>query len=216
MLRAVRRVLTTVLLGCALLLTGWAVGSPASACSCAGGTVADQVAAADVVFAGELVSREVQHPPGSVQGSDDPALHLFTVDAVHKGAATAEQRVVSADSSASCGLDLVGDGPFLVFATDPGDRPGGQLAADLCGGTAPLTPELVAEVERQTGPAAAPAPLDPPRVSAEALQAHGSPSWVPLAMEIGVAVLTLLAGVLAVRRRRRLQRPTTVVVLTRD
>ena len=124
MLRAVRRVLTTVLAGCALLLTGWVAPTPASACSCAGGTTAEQFDRADAVFTGTVLSRDVQHPPGPVHSSDDPALHLFAVDIVHKGTAYARLPFVSADSGASCGLEL-GDGPFLVFATDPADAPEG-------------------------------------------------------------------------------------------
>ena len=214
MLRAVRRVLTTVLVSSVLLLTSWVAPAPASACSCAGGTTAEQFDRADAVFTGTLLSREVQHPAGAVHGSDDPAVHVFALDVRYKGTASARQQVVSPDSGASCGLELTGDGPFLVFATDPADAPEGQLAAGLCGGTAPSTPELTAEVAQlaaSTGPV-----VYDRRPIGDEMSADESPAWTPLALEIGAAVLALLAGVLAVRRRRRLERPTTVVVLTRD
>ncbi|WP_299952965.1 hypothetical protein [uncultured Modestobacter sp.] len=209
-----RRALSTLLLGCAVLLAGWVAAPPAAACSCAAATTLEQFEAADVVFTGTLLSREVLHPPGGVRSSGDPALHVFTVDSLHKGAASAEQPVVSADSGASCGLELRGDGPFLVFATDPADAPEGQLAAGLCGGTTPLTPELAAEVE-SAGEAVTGLPSQGTG-DAPAGVSDGAPAWTGPALQGGTALLALLAGVLAVRRRRRLERRATVVVLTRD
>jgi len=70
---------------------------------------------------------------------------------VFKGSAAQRQGVVSADSGASCGLELSGDGPFVVFA----NREGAQYTASLCGGSAPLTAALEADL-RALGPAAAP------------------------------------------------------------
>jgi hypothetical protein len=75
---------------------------------------------------------------------DGPALRVFAVDALHEGTAYPQQEVVFPDSGSSCGLGLSGDGPFLVLATVAA---GGGLAAYLCGGSAPLTPELEAEVQ---------------------------------------------------------------------
>jgi len=218
----VRRLLTTVLVSCALLLAGWVAAPPASACSCAGGSTAGHLQRADAVFTGTLLSREVHHPAGGLASSADPAVHVFAVEAIHKGTAEAEQQVVSADSGASCGLELAGDGPFLVFATDPAGAPEGQLAADLCGGTAPLTPALAAEVHDLTG--AGPAPPGPeaplpgplPEPAPIGMAAEGASAGTAWALVLGTALLTLLAGALVVRSRRRAARPTTVLVLTRD
>jgi hypothetical protein len=218
--RGVRRLIAVLLGGCALLLAGW-VGAPtASACSCALTTTAEQVAGADVVFTGTLVSREVRHPPGRVFSSGDPALHVFAVDAVHKGTASAMQTVVSADSGASCGLTLSGDGPFLVFA----DRaPDGTLDADACGGTTLATTVLEAAVDALAEPATPPAPgtaaaLPGPvdRAPNDPMTADSGSPGAALGLEIGAAVAALLAGALAVRSRRRAARRTTVVVLTSD
>src|SRR3954467_2211060 len=93
---------------------GLLVASPAQACSCAEATTAQHVADADVVFTGTLLSRTVDHPDWPVMSRGAPALHVFAVDAVYKGDVHAEQGVVSAADGASCGLELAGDGPFVV------------------------------------------------------------------------------------------------------
>lgn len=206
-----RRTLVPLLVGGVLLLAGWVSAAPASACSCAPTGTAEQFAAADTVFSGRLTSREVLG--GS--SSDDPAVHLFAVDAVQKGSASADQTVVSAASGASCGLELAGNGPFLVFATRDDD---GVLRADLCGGTAELTPGLAAEVAGLGGPstlptepeAALPAelgrgPLD------QATADDGAPRSTTLALGVGAAVLAVLAGALVVRSRRRARRTTAAL-----
>lgn len=225
MLRGVRRLGTTVLVGCALLLTGWVAAPSASACSCALGSTAGQVAGADVVFTGTLVSREVEHPDDPVRSSSDRAVHVFAVDTLYKGTAFPRQVVVSADSGASCGLELQGDGPFLIVATSPADAPEGQLAADLCGGSAQLTPELEAEVQAVVAvpeglPLAHPeTPLpgarDAPGGMPVGMEAAGSSAATSLALEVGAGLGALLAGVLVVRSRRSTRR-TTAVPRTRD
>ncbi|MGY1856442.1 hypothetical protein [Modestobacter sp. SYSU DS0290] len=199
---------TTLLLGGALLVAGWVTPSPASACSCTTADTAEQFDRADAVFTGTLVSREVLRPGGS---SGDPALHVFAVDTLHKGVASARQQVVSACSGASCGLELTGDGPFLIFATDPPDLPEGQLAADLCGGTAPLTPQLAAEARGIAAVADPPTPGPP--VGAQAEEADGTKA---LALVAGAAGAAVLMGALVVVRDRRAARRATVLVLTRD
>ena len=184
-----RRSMTTLLAAMVLLLAGWVMASPASACSCAGGTTADHLDRADTVFTGRLLSREVSG--GS--SSTDPALHVFAVESVWKGSASAEQGVVSASSGASCGLELSGEGPFLVFAT----RTDGALSAGLCGGTAPWTPDLEADLATLTTTAA---PHDPePGAAGTALPGGGSWRWVLLGAA-GLTAAGFAAGYL-VRRR---------------
>ncbi|MFQ1002095.1 hypothetical protein [Modestobacter sp. SSW1-42] len=207
------RRLLVLLLGASVLLTaGWVLAPPASACSCALQSSAEQVERADVVFTGTLVSREVVHPVPGVVGSDDPAVHVFAVDTVLKGTASAQQEVVSADSSASCGLALSGDGPFLVHASDPPGGPEGQLTASLCGGTAPADAELVAQVQVLVSggvPRGPVGPLMPEAASSSAATVY----W----LVGGLVGLTLLVGGLAALAGRRADRRTlTVAVLTRD
>jgi hypothetical protein len=181
----------------AALGVAWGPATPASACSCVPATTADHVANADVVFTGTLVSREVSHPSAPVFSSTDPALHVFAVDAVFKGEAARRQGVVSAAEGASCGLELAGKGPFVVFATDDPALPAGQYAASLCGGSGPLTAAVDADL-RGLGPAAAPSAAAPGPGTAVA-PTGGSSWWAWLA---GGAVV-LVGGVPAWRLRRR-------------
>jgi hypothetical protein len=147
MRRAAGTVLAMVLVA---LAAGWWGATPAYACSCARAPLATYFANADAVFVGRLVSRTVTHPAEPMRSSADPALHVFAVDAVYKGDVLATQGVVSADAGASCGLELQGNGPFIVFGSrdDFVDvRPGpGQFAASLCDGTTAVTPALRAQV----------------------------------------------------------------------
>jgi hypothetical protein len=73
----------------------------------------------------------VTHAGGDIHSSGDPALHVFTVDMVFKGDVHQQHGVLSADMGASCGLELSGHGPFIVFARRPADVAGDQYAADL-------------------------------------------------------------------------------------
>ncbi len=118
----VRRGLLALLLAALFSAAGVLLASPASACSCAGDAdTAQYFADADAVFTGTLLSRTVSHPDWPTMSSADPALDVFATDTVFKGEVHEQQGVVSAAEGASCGLELSGDGPFVVFA-DP--RPG--------------------------------------------------------------------------------------------
>lgn len=180
----------------AMVLTGWVLATPAAACSCAGLATAEQFERADVVFAGHLVSREVN----GGASSSDPALHVFAVDAVFKGTAHARQGVVSAASGASCGLELSGDGPFLVFADRPGEQGDGPYSAGLCDGTAPVTPDLLTEVRSLS--AAEGAAVDPLPGAAGTELRSVPQSWAGVLVVAG-AGLALLTGLLVRRSRRR-------------
>ncbi len=186
-----RRTTTCLLTGVVLLVTGWVLPAPASACSCAGEPLAGQVARADAVFTGRLLSREV----GGGSSSADPALHVFAVDTVWKGSVAAEQGVVSAASGASCGLELSGDGPFLVLATRSAELDEGQLAADLCGGTAPWEPELADELQAATGSDGSAGP-QPGAAGTE--PAGGVRVW---GLAAGAVAAGLVAGLVLFRRR---------------
>ncbi|MGY2085502.1 hypothetical protein [Blastococcus sp. SYSU DS0539] len=204
-----RRTALFLLLSCWFAGLGLVVASPATACSCTGGTTAEFLARADVVFTGSLVSRE--EPSGIRVGSGDPALHVFAVDTVVKGTAHARQGVLSPASGASCGLELTGDGPVAVFATRDADLGGtafttladGQYAAFLCGGTAQLTPALEAELR-------ALAPAGP--AGAGALRRGGAGTELPAggrapALLLVTGTVVVLGGVALLRRRTRRPRP---------
>ncbi len=166
-----RRTVATLLLSCLFTALGLVVAAPASACSCTGGTTQDFFDRADAVFTARLVSRE--GPRGVLTSSADAALYVFAVDAVYKGSAQASQEVLSPDSGASCGLELTGEGSFVVFATRSADLGGTpfatpaahQYAALLCGGSGPATPEVEAELQALATPeppsGSPPGPADP-------------------------------------------------------
>ncbi|TFV63489.1 hypothetical protein E4P41_04330 [Geodermatophilus sp. DF01-2] len=168
------------------MLAGWVPAPAASACSCAGGTTAEYATRADAVFSGRLVSREVV---------GETALHVFVVETVHEGEVAARQGVVPAASGATCGLEVAGQGPFLVFATRDDDR----LAAGLCGGTATWTPEVAAQLQELTGATAA------PRSGAAGTELPGGPSAGALAVGAAVLLAAAVGGELLLRRRRPLR-----------
>ncbi|WP_091768963.1 hypothetical protein [Blastococcus aurantiacus] len=207
MRRAGILLLLSALLG-ALVVLG---ASPAQACSCVGGTTAEFTERADVVFTGRLISRT--EPGGLVRSSADPARHVFAVDAVAKGSASERQEVLSPVSGASCGLELAGDGPVVVFATHTADPhisatwpplEDDQYFAYLCGGSAPLIPQLEAELGdlRPPDPVAAPMPAAPvePRAAATTAPDRDGPAATLLVP--GAGAVLLAGGALLLRRRR--------------
>lgn len=179
MRRATSGLLATLL----LVLAGWVLAPSASACSCAGGTPTELALRADAVFSGRLVSREVL--------GGDTALHVFAVDTVYAGEVAARQGVVSAASGASCGLELTGEGPFLVFAT----REDGRLAAGLCGGTTAWTAEAAAEVQMLTGATA-------PEPGTAGTEFPTGPSRTALEAGAAVVLAAAVVGGLLLRRRQ--------------
>jgi hypothetical protein len=131
----------------------------AFACSCALSTTDEFVDLADVVVRGTIDDSTVS----------DPVTYTVSVAETYKGEAAGTLEVLSAASGASCGLEHVRLGEsYVVFAEDDG----GRLWASLCGGTAPATPALVAEVEAATSPGAE----------------TSAPSGVPTAAPAGQAV----------------------------
>ena len=196
-----RRTLATLLLACLLTSLGLLTATPAAACSCATQTTQQYFDRADAVFTAALVSRE--EPRGQVVSSADPAVHVFAVQTVYKGTALESQEVLSPVSGATCGLELSGTGPFVVFASrsmDLGGTPAPALAEHqyaslLCDGSGPVTPELEAELAglapsgpRSFAPAAEPRDDDARPVRA----------W-PLLAVLGAVVL-LGGGALLARR----------------
>jgi hypothetical protein len=139
--------------------------SPAQACSCAMSDDKEQFERADAVFKGTL-------PPGTQTGGGQSDTITLTFDAtrVYKGTVAAKQKVRTSGSGASCGLELSGAGPWLVFATLPweGEKKAAPAAdpakqvyeANLCGGTRAIG----ADEDPSFGkgePVAQPAPGDP-------------------------------------------------------
>jgi hypothetical protein len=194
----VRRALGAVVFGAILVAVLIAAAGPAAACSCAGPR-SDRAAldAADVAFVGDLV--ELPPPPGDTYSSADPVRYVFAVDRVFKGEPRERQSVVTARFGASCGLELAGSGPFLVFAdTTPNlglDGEDGELYANLCGGSRPIEASPVPEVF---------GPGDLPVAGASAVGSPDDDSIPVVPIAVGAAlVLAVAGGILLVRRSRR-------------
>ena len=112
-----------------------------AACSCASFTDEDALENADAAFTGTLV--ETITPAGGADSSTDPRRFVFDVDEVFKGDVFARQSIVTSRDGASCGLEIRGPGPFVVFAhtkTDgiPSGAADGELYSDMCSGTRAL------------------------------------------------------------------------------
>lgn len=181
-MRLLRALGAGLLLAVSMVVAG---AAPSFACSCAESSPAESVAAADVVVVGVVTGR--QGPPWRpVMSSADPAVYTVEVERVLAGEAARVSHVRSADSGASCGLELVETGSrYVVFA----DRQGEELWAGLCGGTGPADPGYLAEIEVVTGPGAPPSadvPAGAPPVAASA----GLAAPAALGAGLGLALLT--------------------------
>src|SRR5918995_7014499 len=138
--REVRRVTIRRLVGAALTVPGLIGGlmlvtaRPAAACSCAVMSEARKAAYADAIFVGTLIDRRIGEPTGAVTSSTHMAVWTFEVSRAYKGTVSKRQEIATAMSGASCGLELSGPGPFLVFARRPNDavaRAGGATASSI-------------------------------------------------------------------------------------
>ncbi|GAA3158170.1 hypothetical protein GCM10010531_06970 [Blastococcus jejuensis] len=195
--------MVTLLLTALLAVAGLLVAAPAQACSCAEATTAQHFADADAVFTGSLLSRDVDHPDWPVIGSGDPALLVFTAHVVFKGEVREAQGVVTASSSASCGLELSGKGPFVVFATSDPDLPDGQYRAGLCGGTAELDPLVVGELADLTNlTTSTGAPGGLPLEGEAGTEQPGGPDLLLLGLGAAVVLAVGLGSAWLLRRRR--------------
>lgn len=184
-----------------LITVGWVgvvIGAaPAGACSC--GMASDGAAFADsvAVFTGTLTERRDQARSGG-RSSANPVRLVFAVDRVYKGSAFAEQSVVNAASGSSCGLEVTGSGPFLVFTHDDPMLEGvvdGELATGLCSSTRNVTADQPVPASFGSGapPSAGASPVGPDRGG----------SWMPWVAGFGgIVVLVAIAGIFAARRRR--------------
>ena len=163
-LHAVTLALAAVLLALAAL---WATPPPAYACSCATASEEQQAASADVIFTGTVTADQVDKRTRT-------RTLRFTVDRVYKGQSTSIQVVTTHSSGASCGLEISGPGPFLVFA----DQERSGLTANLCGGT------RAGAAPASLGPGLTPA-AEPPSAPGDSRRGM----WIPL-----VAVILALSG----------------------
>jgi hypothetical protein len=185
-LPARRRHPAALLLAAVLMALGalWAGPAPAFACSCAAASDDQYAVNAAAIFTGTLVENQVDEPAQT-------RTLTFAVDRVFKGQVTATQVVTSQASGASCGVELSGPGPFLVFAQA---GPTG-LTADLCGGTRSGSAPVGLGVGDQPQP-------DPARPATG--QPDGEPRsgmWIPLVGFILALTAAAVVGLSLVRPR---------------
>jgi hypothetical protein len=108
----------------------WAQGGPVAACSCVESTDLESFDRASAVFVGEVIDDWSEPPPKSGEYSSDlPRWFTFATTAVYKGDVFDEQFVRTVTDGASCGMELGGSGPFLIFAAGSG-----ELRSTLCDG----------------------------------------------------------------------------------
>lgn len=194
--------LARVVVALAVVLT-WSIAeaAPASACSCASLTEQEALERADVVFSATLL--KIRTPGGERWSSTDPERFVFEVDTVYKGRAHVQQSVVTARDGASCGLELVGAGPFLVFATTGPDgmttrsTEPGELHANLCGGSRALTAAPPSSFGIGQPPMAGTAPVAP----ATGAEGEARLLW-SASGAVAAVVLGRLVWLVAARRRR--------------
>ena len=206
-MRAFRLLLGGVLGALSLVVLA---ASPSFACSCARAGTAEHVDNAVAVFTGTVADKEPP-PKRPVMSSMDPVTYTFEVARSFKGDVASPTEVLSAMSGASCGLEGIRTGDRYVVFADQGR--GGDLWASLCGGTAPWSAELEAEVVAAAGAGTPPdaVPAEPPSgvssgAGGEAVAApapdtpaaEGGFLAVPIAVAAGLG-LVLLAGGLWLR-----------------
>lgn len=207
--------MTRVLAALALALLSSALGSlvllapPAYACSCVHQTTGDQARAADQVFVG-VVSPEPAPTADATGGAGGAGVHrmLVRVDRVFAGELADRVQVVTAASPAACGIGELPVGEPVLFFTESGLRvqqphPDGEplVVANRCGGTAPVTDRLLADVTVVLGEPSPPhlAVPKPDEIEQAPMPGDGTPMWPWLA---GLLAAAAGAATYAARRAR--------------
>jgi hypothetical protein len=170
-----RRLAGLILTGLLLIVaTWWSSPERAYACSCVNRTDTQLAEDADVIFTGRIAEDRIRGQSRTI---------TFAVDRVYKGDAHIRQAVHTNASGASCGLEISGPGPFVVFANRDDTRER-DLQANLCGGT------------REGGPSAGLGEGYPPLAGGGV-----SPAWI--AVPVVALCATFAFAALAWRRRLR-------------
>lgn len=133
MRNSLRRILLALLIAAGVMV---APASSAYACRCVPATARAQMNSSDAVFTGRLVKVETRSGDGAHRAEWYERVFTFQVGRVYKGVVASVAEVASLSGEASCGLDLHGDGPFVVFADVTGAPPGQpRYFSDSCTGT---------------------------------------------------------------------------------
>jgi hypothetical protein len=146
------------------------------------------------VFVGEVVD-EIESDSGN---SADPKRFIFAVDTVYRGQVFETQSVVTEQNGMSCGLELRGSGPFLVFADATTRRLGrvdGELVSDLCSGTRSLGDG--GDIDTTLATASAPMAGSSPVGGRTDGDGTNGTQWIVV---IGIGVAVLSGALVAIRR----------------
>lgn len=172
--------LLTLVLGC----------SVAVACSCEGRSTAENAADADLVA--RVVVESATIPDGDAN-DEQRAAYTMRPTYVWKGDVVSQFKVWSEPGGDACGLEGIAEGQDLVVFAMQEDE---GWSATLCGGTAPATDALVAELLDVVGPGVAvdAAPGDKP----------GEWIWPTVTAVAAVAIVGGVLFFLWIRPRRRM------------
>jgi hypothetical protein len=194
-----RLIVALFVAGCCVVVTAL----PAHACSCVVATTQTHTKDAKAVFTGTVTS--ASSAGQATNGTTKPGAsvtHEVTVERVYKGNITTESVQVTtrvADKE-TCGLGELTPGRSYLFFTQ--GTPDGWTA-DRCGGTAPASDHLVAQVVRLLGDGRPAVPPEPPQAVFTNVS-DGAPASLTRAAAPGLAlVLVGLLGLVVVRRLGR-------------
>lgn len=177
-------IITTALLGLSQV-------NDAYACSCLPPPpVATAVAESTAVFLGTIVTMT---PPSTPTAS---VVATFSVQRVWKGSTTATQvQVYTPSNSAACGLSFAPGDQWLIYANEVD----GNLSAILCSRSAPRS--AAQQDLAELGPGTVPGTVPPVPPGQRGCACDIAPSQT---LPWGAALALGAAGVLAMRRRRRI------------
>lgn len=195
-MRGVRVALAALLVAPALVVLN---PGAAWACSCEEAGTAELVGYADTVAVGQLTAMELLP-----ENNGAWIRYTVTLQTVFKGEPDNPLVFRSASEGSACGLGLPVGYEYVFFVQ------GSQ--ANLCGGTAPVSLALVADVEAVTGPGEAapastpvPAAEPPPEQAVEAAPGFGTLTAASWGAVVAGAVALLVVGWLGRGRWSRLR-----------
>jgi hypothetical protein len=196
--RVLTRSLSAGLAACILLLAPGAAAARADTQppECKPGTVADSTKNAMAVFTGEVTGSTREDRPAGQQGAYFP--HDVTVTRVYQGEVDSDAAVVRTETGPAreCGLGRLSTGTEYMFFVDGSGDP---WVATGTGGTAPVTAELVAKVERLLGEGTDPVPAEPEPAEFFPVEVD-APQTLSRAVAPGLALVLIgLLGLVLVR-----------------